>query len=207
MANKTVDRKKVMPARSQAAKAGPKNVNAKTTRPGATTPARPSAEKVDKTAVLQVDEVEGEEVLVEEEDETTEEDVEVVAAEDDEDDEEDDEDEVVEEDEEDEEEEIVEEKPARRASGRARNDRSLVAASSPDYSLSRTTKSRMPNFPGSQFLRSSYQELRLVTWPSRRDTWNWSVVVVCVCVAVAILLGATDLALSKFVTWWLSLAQ
>jgi len=142
--------------------------------------------------------VDSEEVVVEEEEETTEEEVEVV-----EDDDEEEEEEVVEEDEE----EVVEEKPARRSSARARKERDLVAVGPQDYSVSRPTGSRIPNFPGSQFIRSSYRELRLVTWPSRRDTWNWSVVVVAVCIAIAILLGATDLALSKFVTWWLSLAH
>lgn len=196
MANKTVDRKKAVPARSQAAKASPKNINAKAAQPSAATQARPSDRKPEKSAVLQVEEVESEEVVVEEEEETTEEDVEVVE-------EEDDEEEDVEEDEE----EVVEEKPARRSSARARKERDLVTVSPQDYSVSRPTGSRFPNFPGSQFLRSSYRELRLVTWPSRRDTWNWTMVVVAVCIAVAILLGATDLALSKFVTWWLSLAH
>lgn len=201
MANKTVDRKKAVPARSQAAKASPKNVNAKAAQPSAATQARPSDRKPEKSAVLQVEEVDSEETLVEEEEETTEEEVEVV-----EDDEEEEEEEVVEEDEE-EEEEVVEEKPARRSSARARKERDLVAVGPQDYSVSRPSGSRIPNFPGSQFLRSSYRELRLVTWPSRRDTWNWTVVVVAVCVVIALLLGATDLALSQFVKWWLSLAH
>ena len=197
MANKTVDRKKAVPARSQAAKASPKNINAKAAQPGAATQVRPSDRKPEKSAVLQVEEVDSEEVVVEEEEETTEEEVEVV-----EDDDEEEEEEVVEE-----EEEVVEEKPARRSSARARKERDLVAVGPQDYSVSRPTGSRIPNFPGSQFIRSSYRELRLVTWPSRRDTWNWSVVVVAVCVVIAVLLGATDLALSQFVKWWLSLAH
>src|SRR5579871_3158134 len=182
MANKTVDRKKAVPARSQAAKASPKNVNAKAAQPSAATQARPSDRKPEKSAVLQVEEVDSEETLVEEEEEAVEED-------------------------EEEEEEVVEEKPARRSSARARKERDLVAVGPQDYSVSRPSGSRIPNFPGSQFLRSSYRELRLVTWPSRRDTWNWTVVVVAVCVVIALLLGATDLALSQFVKWWLSLAH
>src|SRR5215469_15181535 len=98
MANKTVDQKKAVPARSQAAKASPKNVNAKAAQSSAATQARPSDRKPEKSAVLQVEEVDGEEVAVEEEEETTEEEVEVV---------EDDEEDVVEEDDE-EEEEVVE---------------------------------------------------------------------------------------------------
>ena len=77
-----------------------------------------------------------------------------------------------------------------------------------DYSVSRPV-GNLPflNNPVGRFVRSSYRELRLVTWPSRHDTWNWSMVVVGVCVGVAIVLGAADIGLSKFVTWWLTLAH
>jgi|ERR1051326_3629278 preprotein translocase SecE subunit len=204
MANKTIDRRKAVPARSQAAKANPKTATPKTSRPSGTTPAKPSTLKPEKSASAETEVLEAEELdteeLVDEADEADEADDDEYASDDDDDDEED-EDEVVEEDEE----EVVEEEPAKsRAKGR--KDRDLVV-SPQDYSVTRSSGSRLPNFPGSKFLYSSYRELRLVTWPSRRDTWNWSMVVVGVCIGVALLLGLADFGLSKFVTWWLSLAH
>lgn len=201
MANKTIDRKKAAPSRSQAAKASPKDAGAKTSRPSGSNAEKPSDRKSQPSAragaeVLEVEEVETEELVAHEEAEVDEE---VVDEADEVDEEEllEDEEEVIEEE---------EEKPAKGRDAKARKERDLVV-SPPDYSVSRPAGSRLPNFPGSQFLRSSYRELRLVTWPSRRDTWNWSLVVVGVCVAVALVLGAADLGLSRFVTWWLSLAH
>jgi preprotein translocase SecE subunit len=188
MANKTIDRKKAVPARSQAAKPSPKPASAKATRPSGTTQEKPSALKQEKSArtgaeVLEVEDVETEELVVDEDTEADEEAVDEV-----------------------EEEEAVEEKPAKSRVAKAKKERDLVV-SPQDYSVSRPSNSRLPNFPGSKFLYSSIRELRLVTWPSRRDTWNWSVVVVIVASAVAILLGAADLGLTQFVNWWLSLAH
>jgi len=202
MANKTIDRKKAVPARSQAAKASPKSARTSAVRPGGAIQDKPSDLKQEKAArealeVEEVEEVETEELVTEEEVEADEELV-------DEEEEEVDEEEFDEEDEEEELEEEEEEQPAR---SRARKERDLMELTPVDYSVARPAGSRMPKFPGSQFLLSSYRELRLVTWPSRRDTWNWSLVVVGVCVAVALLLGAADLGFSRFVTWWVSLAH
>ncbi len=194
MANKTVDRKKAAPSRSQAAKASPKNASAKAARPSGTNAGKPSDLKPEQSTragaeVLEVEEAETEAPVADEEAEVDD----AVA-------DEVDEEALLEEGEE-------EEKPARGRAAKSKKARDLVPGSL-DYSVGKPVrKSRLPSFPGSGFLYSSYRELRLVTWPSRRDTWNWSLVVVGVCVAVALVLGLADLGLSKFVTWWLSLAQ
>jgi len=203
MANKTIDRKKAVPARSQAAKASPKNTNAKAPRPSANTQAKPSDLKSGQSAsasaeVLETEQVEVEETVVEEEDD--------VVAEESGDLEE--EDEEVQEVDEEEEEEVVEEKPAKSRFAKNKSERAVMEVTTPDYSVKRSTRNvAFLNNPPGRFLTASYRELKLVTWPSRRDTWNWSLVVIGVAVAIAILLGAADLGLSKFVTWWLSLAQ
>lgn len=204
MANKTIDRKKAVPARSQAAKTSPKNAPIKASRPSGATPAKSSTLTPEKTAdaeVLEAEELEVEEPVDEarENDEADEEEPEEPI--------EDEAEEVVEEEEEEdeEEEEVVETKPAK-ARSKDRKSRDVVAVGPQDYSVAKPTR-RLPNFPGSKFLYSSYRELRLVTWPSRHDVWTWSLVVVGVCLAVALVLGLADFGLSKFVTWWLSLAK
>lgn len=201
MANKTIDRKKAVPTRAQAAKASPKNASTKPARPSGNSQGKPSDLKAEKSTragaeVLEVEEVETDELAVEEVDEegVDEEAVDEVEEED-----------VVEEEEE-EEEEAVEEKPAKSRAAKPRKERELVV-SAPDYSVSKSARSPVLNNALGRFVRASYRELRLVTWPSRRDTWNWSLVVVGVSVAIAVLLGAVDLGLAKFVTWWLSLPQ
>lgn len=201
MANKTIDRKKAVPARSQAAKASPKSARTSPARSGGTVEGKPSDLKREKAAsevleVEEVEDVEAEESVDEEEDEADEEMVD--------EEEEADEEEFDEEDEEEEVEEEEEEQPTR---SRPRKERDLMELNPVDYSVGKPAGSRLPNFWGSKFLYSSVRELRLVTWPSRRDTWNWSLVVIGVCVATAILLGAADLGFSRFVTWWVSLAH
>lgn len=197
MANKTIDRKKAVPTRAQAAKASPKNASAKPARPGGSSQGKPPDLKAEKATragaeVLEVEDVETDELAVE--DETDDEAVDEVEEEED-----------VEEEEE-EEEEVVEEKPAKSRAAKPRKERELVV-SPQDYSVSRSAKSPLLNNPLGRFVRASYRELRLVTWPSRRETWNWSLVVVGVSVAIAILLGAVDFGFSRFVTWWVSLAH
>jgi preprotein translocase SecE subunit len=205
MANKTVDRKKAVPARSQAAKASPKNTNAKAPRPSANTQVKPSALKSGQSAsasaeVLETEQMEVEETVVEEEED--------VVAEESGDLEEEDEEVVEVDEEEEEEEEVVEEKPAKSRFAKNKSERAVMEVTTPDYSVKRSTRNvAFLNNPPGRFLTASYRELKLVTWPSRRDTWNWSLVVIGVAVAIAILLGAADLGLSKFVTWWLSLAH
>src|SRR5579885_680376 len=185
MANRTMDRRKAGSARSQAAKAA----RPKPARPGAGKGADQSSLKLEKTArggkaeTLEIEESETEELALDEAGEVEEE-------------------EAVDQSEVEEE----EQKPAKRRS--FKKERDLVELTPQDYSISRSApKSRIPDWAIVRFVRSSYRELRLVTWPSRRDTWNWSLVVVGVCVAVAVVLGAADLGLSRFVEWWVSLSQ
>ena len=193
MANKTIDRRKAGSARSQAAKAA----KPKPARPGAGKGTSQSSLKLDKparssqTETLEIEASETDELALDEEAETDEAENEAV-------------------DEGDEEEaEEAEEQPAKRrfAKKERTRDRDLVELAPQDYSVSRPAGSRLPNNGAVRFVRSAYRELRLVTWPTRRDTWNWSLVVVGVCVATAILLGAADLGLSRFVTCWISLGQ
>jgi preprotein translocase SecE subunit len=202
MANKTIDRKKAVPARSQAAKASPKSASAKATRPNSNMAGKSADLKQAKSAqagadVLEVEDAETEALVGDEEAEAAEDVVDEVDAD------EVDEEEVVEE----EEEEVVEEKPTRSRFAKPKKERDLVEVSPQDYSVSKPARVPLMNSAAGRFVRSSYRELRLVTWPSRRDTWNWSLVVVGVCVAVAVLLGVADFGLSRFVTWWLSLAH
>jgi preprotein translocase SecE subunit len=190
MANKTVDRRKAVPHRSQAAKAGP---TGKPVRPNAGKVSKQSSPKMDEAArssteVLEAKELEAEELAVDEVDE------EVDAGEAEAD--------VVEEDEV---EEAGEEQPAERRS--AKKERDLMAITPPDYGVSRPTGARLPNNAAFRFVRSSYRELRLVTWPSRRDVASWSLVVVVVCVVIAAVLGVVDFGLARFVEWWVSLAH
>src|SRR5579883_1186230 len=178
MANRTMDRRKAGSARSQAAKAA----RPKPARPGAGKGADQSSLKLEKTARG------GKAETLEIEESETEE----LA--------------LDEASEVEEEEAVEEQKPAKRRS--FKKERDLVELTPQDYSISRSApKSRIPDWAIVRFVRSSYRELRLVTWPSRRDTWNWSLVVVGVCVAVAVVLGAADLGLSRFVEWWVSLSQ
>lgn len=195
MANRTIDRKKAGLARSQAARATNKP-KPKPTGPGAGKGTEQSSLKLEKTArsskaeTLEIEANETDELALDEETEADEAEGEVV-------------DEVGEEEEEE------EEQPAKRrfAKKERAKERDLLELAPQDYSVSRPAGSRLPNNGAVRFIRSSYRELRLVTWPSRHDTWNWSLVVIGVCVAVAILLGVADLGLSRFVTWWISLGQ
>lgn len=197
MANKTIDRKKAVPARSQAAKTSPKNAPIKASRPAENAPAKSSTLTPDKSASVGAEVLEAEEL-------ETEEPVDEADENDESDEEEPIEDEAEEVVDAEEEEEVVE-KPAKSRS-KGKKDRDLVVVSPQDYSVTRASR-RLPNFPGSKFIYASYRELRLVTWPSRHDVWTWSLVVVGVCIAIAVVLGLADFGLSKFVTWWLSLAH
>ena len=42
------------------------------------------------------------------------------------------------------------------------------------------------------YFKESYQELRKVAWPTRRETINHTVAVICISLAVAAFLGALD---------------
>lgn len=49
------------------------------------------------------------------------------------------------------------------------------------------------------FIKESYEELRKVSWPSRKQTINYTLVVVGVSIAVAVFLGALDMIFSSIV--------
>lgn len=49
------------------------------------------------------------------------------------------------------------------------------------------------------FIKESYEELRKVSWPSRKQTINYTLVVVGVSVAVAVFLGVLDMMFSSIV--------
>ena len=50
-----------------------------------------------------------------------------------------------------------------------------------------------------QFLREVKQELKKVTWPSRKDTLSGTVVVLVAVFVIAIFLGIVDSALSRLI--------
>ncbi len=183
MANKTIDRKKAIAARSQAAKAGTRAAQAVEDQEEETSAKLATA----GTDVLDVEASEDEEQAAGDSG---------------------DEEEVEEEDEV--EETRALDKPAEpRLSRRERRAQSPSVSSSPDYALSESQSagSRLPDNAFVRFIRSSIRELRLTTWPSRQDTINWSLIVSGVCIVIALILGAADLGLQKFVEWWISLAH
>lgn len=47
------------------------------------------------------------------------------------------------------------------------------------------------------YFRSSYEELKKVTWPSKAETTRYSLAVVIMCVIVAAYFGALDWVLNK----------
>lgn len=190
MANRTIDRKKAVAARSQSARIG-----VKSTRSGVTDPAideeEQSSLKARDTELAEEDEVAENEAFDDEDEDAEESESEAEETE----------------EEDDEESRALAEREERRLAKRERRERGVIAVNPQDYAISKPTGSRLPDNTLVRFVRSSYRELRMVTWPTRQETWNWSLVVVGVCVVVAALLGAADLGLSKFVEWWISLAH
>lgn len=188
MANRTIDRKKAVAARSQSARIGVKSARSSVTDP---------AIDEEEQSGLQAEDAE-----LAEEDEVAENE-----AFDDEDEEEGESEAEEPEEEDDEESRALAEREERRLAKRERRERGVIAVNPQDYAISKPAGSRLPDNTLVRFVRSSYRELRMVTWPTRQETWNWSLVVVGVCVVVAAILGAADLGLSKFVEWWISLAH
>jgi preprotein translocase SecE subunit len=189
MANKTIDRKKAIAARSHAAKAGAKSTNARAAQVVEDQEEGASAQlaAASSTDVLEAEEIEDEEQADEEAGDDSEEEEEAEV----------------------EETRALEKAEDRRLSRRERRAQSPSVSSSPDYALSESQPagSRLPNNAFVRFIRSSYRELRMTTWPTRQDTINWSLIVSAVCIVVAVILGAADLGLQKFVEWWISLAH
>jgi len=51
----------------------------------------------------------------------------------------------------------------------------------------------------SSFIRESYEELKKVNWPSRKQAINYTLIVIGVSVAIAIFLGILDMIFSALV--------
>ena len=195
MANKTIDRKKAIAARSQSARVGAQSASSRASSPTIDEEEQAGL-KADSAALLDEEE---EDEMAESEEEEDEEAEESDSA---------DEAEAEEEEEEDEEESrALEKAEERRVARRERREQGVLAVNPQDYAIHKSSGSRLPDNTLVRFVRSSYRELLMVTWPTRQETWSWSLVVVAVSAFVAILLGAADLGLSKFVEWWISLAH
>ena len=54
-----------------------------------------------------------------------------------------------------------------------------------------------------KFIKEAYEELRKVTWPSRKQTINYTAVVIGASIAVAIFLGTLDMIFSSIVEQFL----
>ena len=197
MANKTIDRKKAIAAGSQSAKVGAKSASSRATS-SATREEEQSNLKAGSVELLEENDEMAENEEFEEEEE---------AEEEEESDSEAEEEEAEEEEEEEEESRALEKSEDRRVAKRERRDSNVAAVHPQDYAVTKHAGSRLPDNALVGFFRASYRELRMVTWPTRQETWSWSLVVVGVSAFVAILLGAADLGLSKFVEWWISLAH
>jgi preprotein translocase subunit SecE len=50
------------------------------------------------------------------------------------------------------------------------------------------------------FFRDTYNELKKVTWPSRRDGIRLTIMVIAVCAVVGLFLGALDYGFAELVT-------
>ena len=60
--------------------------------------------------------------------------------------------------------------------------------------------------PITRFIAESYIELRKVTWPTWREAWNWTLVVIAMSAVIALILAASDLGLSRLLTWLVGLS-
>jgi len=61
-------------------------------------------------------------------------------------------------------------------------------------------KQKMGN-PISRYLKGAIQELRKVTWPSKKETWKKSWIVIWFSLGFAIFLGAADYVLNKVIEY------
>lgn len=58
-------------------------------------------------------------------------------------------------------------------------------------------KAKKSRFSG---VRETFDELRKVVWPSRKETFRLTLIVLAICIAVGIFLGALDYGFSELVT-------
>ena len=55
-----------------------------------------------------------------------------------------------------------------------------------------------------QYFKESYQELRLVKWPTRSQMINDTIMVLLVCIFAAILLGGIDFGMNYLIQWYIN---
>ncbi len=63
--------------------------------------------------------------------------------------------------------------------------------------MSATRLRRVIDNPVVNYFRTSYEELRKVTWPSREQTIRYAITTVILCAALAAYFGLLDFALSQ----------
>ncbi len=83
-------------------------------------------------------------------------------------------------------------KPLRTASNFGRREYYLPL---PENKLGRFMNKRRHIIPG--YFRNSWRELRLVTWPSRRETWKLTLAVFTFAIIFGVLIAVTDYGLDK----------
>lgn len=83
-------------------------------------------------------------------------------------------------------------KPLKTASNIGRREYYLPL---PENRVGRFLNKRRHIVPG--YFRNSWRELRMVTWPSRRETWKLTVAVISFAVIFGLLIAVTDYGLDK----------
>ncbi len=58
-----------------------------------------------------------------------------------------------------------------------------------------------------RYIKESREELRKVTWPSRKDTTRYSLVVISLCVIIAFFFGGLDWLLTKGLEWLIAVTS
>ncbi|MDO9399695.1 MAG: preprotein translocase subunit SecE [bacterium] len=48
-----------------------------------------------------------------------------------------------------------------------------------------------------KYIQSSIEEMKKVTWPTKKETYNYTVLVICISVGVAIFLSTLDLGFNQ----------
>lgn len=48
-----------------------------------------------------------------------------------------------------------------------------------------------------KYVRSSIEEMKKVTWPTKKETYNYTILVICISIGVALFLSALDLGFNQ----------
>jgi preprotein translocase subunit SecE len=86
------------------------------------------------------------------------------------------------------------------------NDQALMSTADRTALRTYTVPAWTLGNPFTRFIAESYIELRKVTWPTWREAWNWTLVVIAMSAVVALILAASDLGLSRLLTWLVGLS-